>query len=175
MKVKDLMTTESLKTCSPETKLHKVAQLMDEGNCGVLPVLNKQKKVIGMITDRDLALALSRNESEVIAKMKVEEIMSDDVVSVYSDDSLADALKEMRINKIGRLAVVNTDGKFKGILSVHNLLAQMKTNSKLEIGQQKSQDESILKTIIALSERYDQKLKTKKENNKKVLEAEEVW
>ena len=48
MKVKDLITTESLKTCSPETKLHKVAQLMDEGHCGVLPVLNKQKKVIGI-------------------------------------------------------------------------------------------------------------------------------
>src|ERR1035437_4523458 len=150
MKVKDLMTTSSLKYCSEDTKLRNVAKLMEEGNCGVLPVLDKNKKVIGIVTDRDVSLALSKKHEGATAKLEVEEIMSKKVHSVLAEDNLTEALKEMRINKIGRLPVLDEEGKLKGILSLHNLLAQTTTNPKLDIAQLKSSEENILKTIIAL-------------------------
>lgn len=177
MKVKDLMTTSSLKYCSPETKLHNVAKLMEEGNCGALPVLDKNKKVVGIVTDRDIALALAKKHSETTPKIAVSEIMTKKVHSVHTDDDVTYALKEMRLNKIGRLPVLDGEGKLKGVLSLHNLLAQTTTNPKLEIGQLKSSEENILKTIIALSDRYStkEKSKAKKETHERVLEEEEIW
>src|ERR1035437_7519470 len=100
MKVKDLMTTSSLKYCSEDTKLRNVAKLMEEGNCGVLPVLDKNKKVIGIVTDRDLALALAKKHDGSAAKIEVAEIMTKKVHSILEDDKITDALKEMRLNKI---------------------------------------------------------------------------
>ena len=174
MKVKDLMTTSSLKYCSDETKLHNVAKLMEEGNCGALPVLDKHKKLIGIVTDRDLALALAKKHDVTAPKLEVAEIMTKKVHSVLEEDELTEALKEMRVNKIGRLPVVDEGGKLRGILSLHNLLTQTTTNPKLDIGSLKSNEENILRTIIALSERYalKEKVKGKKE---KVLEEEVVW
>lgn len=170
------MTTSSLKYCSPETKLHTIAKLMEQGNCSMIPVLDKQKKVIGIVTNRDLALALAKKHDEPIEKLEAEEIMSEKVYSVRADAPLSEALKEMRINKIGRLPVLDGEGKLKGVLSLNHLLSQTKTNSKLEIGQLKSPEENILKTIIALSDRHTQKEKTKmkKEIHEQILE-EEIW
>lgn len=172
MKVKDVMTTSSLKYCSPETKLHNVAKLMEEGNCGALPVCDKNKKVIGIVTDRDIALALTKKSGETPAKIDVSEIMTSKVHTIHANDDVTDALKEMRTKKIGRLPVVDDEGKLKGVLSLHNLLTQTATNTKLEIGNLKSPEENILKTIIALSDRYSSKSKAKKE---KVLVEEEIW
>lgn len=61
MKVKDVMTAKSLKTCSPESNLKEAANAMKSANCGVLPVTNHDKKVVGIITDRDICLSLSED------------------------------------------------------------------------------------------------------------------
>jgi CBS domain-containing protein len=49
--------TEHVHCCSPSTDLAAAAAVLFEGDCGVLPVL-LEHKVIGMITDRDIAIAL---------------------------------------------------------------------------------------------------------------------
>ena len=68
MKVKEIMTGEAV-TCTPETDLATAAQLMWEGDCGVLPVVSEGKGVVGMITDRDICMATAmkfRSPSGVI-------------------------------------------------------------------------------------------------------------
>jgi CBS domain-containing protein len=57
MKVKKIMTAK-VKTCLPNASLIAAAELMRENNCGILPVMNKESKVVGVITDRDICLAL---------------------------------------------------------------------------------------------------------------------
>ncbi len=56
MKVKDVMMSPG-QPCSPETNLASAAVQMWESACGVLPVINREGKVIGMVTDRDICMA----------------------------------------------------------------------------------------------------------------------
>ena len=153
MKVQSVMTARSLKHCSPETKLHNAAKLMQTGNCGALPVVDKNKKVVGIVTDRDIALALAKKQPKSRAMINVSQIMSENVHTVNTSDEIETALREMRTNKIGRLPVVDKKGKLKGILSMHNLLAHS-LNGETEFGSTTETGESIAKTIMAITERY---------------------
>jgi CBS-domain-containing membrane protein len=156
MKVKEIMTARSLKFCSPETKLHNAAKTMKAGNCGALPVLNKEKKVIGLITDRDIALSLAQKQAKSAAQVNVAEIMAKKVHTVNSNDEITTALRQMRTNRIGRLPVVDKKGTLKGIVSLHNLISQAngKISSKVELGTFSSSGENLLKTMQAITSRY---------------------
>ena len=58
MKVREMMTSD-VKTCRPETNLAEAVKDMWEGDCGALPVVSDEGRVIGMITDRDICIALA--------------------------------------------------------------------------------------------------------------------
>jgi len=168
MKVKEIMIADAIQCCSTNTKLHHAVQIMKDGNCGALPVLDEQKKVIGMVTDRDIALSLADKKTN-LTDTTVEEIIPRRVYSTEAEADLKDALKEMRTHKIGRLPVLDKNGKLKGVLSLHNLLMQA-FNGKTELGSATDKGESILKTVKALHERYNGPLaKTKVEASKKAL------
>lgn len=154
MKVKEVMTAHSLRYCSPETKLHSAAKTMKAGNCGSLPVVDKQKKVVGMVTDRDIALSFAKKQTSS-AKTKVSDIISKKVYTVNQNDNLSDALAQMRTNQVGRLPVIDDERKLKGIVSVHNLIsAAGRSNSKIGLGAFNSKGENLIKTIQALTNRY---------------------
>jgi len=57
VKVQDLITS-NVKSCRPETSLAAAAVDMWENDCGALPVVDGEGKVIGLITDRDIAIAV---------------------------------------------------------------------------------------------------------------------
>lgn len=56
MKVQDIMTRD-VQCCGPGTNLAAAAKMMWDSDCGALPVLNVEGKVIGVITDRDVCMA----------------------------------------------------------------------------------------------------------------------
>ena len=56
MKVGDLMTKD-VKACSQHDSLNRAAQLMWENDCGSVPVVDSDSKVVGMLTDRDICMA----------------------------------------------------------------------------------------------------------------------
>lgn len=161
MKVKEVMNASSLKYCTPETKLHNAAKTMKANNCGALPVVNEEKKVLGIITDRDICLSLAKKSSQPLEKRTVAEAMSKKVHTVKSDDEVATALQNMRKNQIGRLPVVDEQGKLKGIVSLHRLINQTVAEGKENLGNISAPGENILKTIEAVTDRYNGK-KTEK-------------
>ncbi len=118
MKVRDLMTTD-VKSCSPDTNLAAAAALMQKEDCGVLPVV--ADRILGMITDRDICLAASKKENQVL-RTKVSDVMSGEVYNCAPSDKVKDALKIMRKNKVRRLPVVNEAGELKGMLSLNDIL-----------------------------------------------------
>ena len=122
MKVQDVMTTD-VKYCKPEANLAAAAALMWEKDCGALPIVSDAGTAIGMITDRDIAIALgtqNRNASEI----PVKEVMSGKLFPASADDDIHTALKLMRKEKVHRLPVINVDGKLKGILSLNDIALQ---------------------------------------------------
>lgn len=153
MKVKEVMTARSLKYCSPETKLHNAAKTMKAGNCGALPVVNKEKKIIGLVTDRDIALSLAKKNGKAHAQLNVAKVMSPRVHTVNEDEHVDAALRQMRTHQIGRVPVVNEKGQLKGMVSVHNLLSQTR-KGKVQLGTFTASGENLLKTMQALTDRY---------------------
>lgn len=154
MKVKELMRSDSIKYCTPQTKLASAAKIMKDSNRGALPVVDGNKKVIGIITDRDICLSLAGNPSN--AKLHVKEAMTNHKVhTITAEDSVKDALKQMRRNRIGRLPVTDKSGHLQGMVSINNLLSHALDN-KEGIGHVRTKKENLAKTMKALFDRNNE-------------------
>lgn len=119
MKVKEIMTAD-VRTCNAQANLAAVAEIMREGNYGTVPVVSGDK-VIGLISDRDVCLAVGKNGNDA-ALTTVREVISGKVYNCAPTDDVKDALKTMRKRKVQRLSVVNSAGLLKGILSIDDAL-----------------------------------------------------
>lgn len=122
MKVQDVMT-EQVKSCWPDTSLAAAAAMMWENDCGVLPVVADGGKAIGVITDRDIAIAVG-TRNKIASDVPVKEVMSAQLYTASPEDDIHTALKLMRKEKVHRLPVVNNDGVLKGILSLNDVALQ---------------------------------------------------
>jgi CBS domain-containing protein len=119
MKVQDVMTSY-VKSCRYGTNLAEAAAMMWEHDCGTLPVLNDAGQVIGMITDRDIAVAVA-TKGRLASEIKVNEVISGNLYSCTLDEDIQSALKTMRHEKVRRLPVVNEDGLLQGILCMNDI------------------------------------------------------
>lgn len=106
MKVKDIMSTE-VASLNTEDSIERAAQLMRQYDCGSIPVCS-EKKVIGIITDRDLALR-STAEGQNSKQQKVRDIMSSNPVVGNPDMDVHDAARIMSEKQIRRLPIVENN------------------------------------------------------------------
>jgi len=106
MKVKDIMSTE-VASLSTEDSIERAAQLMRQYDCGSIPVCSEEK-VIGIITDRDLALR-STAEGQNSKQQKVRDIMSSNPVVGSPDMDVHDAARIMSEKQIRRLPIVENN------------------------------------------------------------------
>jgi CBS domain-containing protein len=120
VKVKEIMAA-NVTPCGPNATLVAAAGVMRGYNCGTVPVIDGGGKVIGMITDRDICLAVSKKDHDV-SRIKVSEVISGKVYTCALTDDVKDALKTMRKKKAPGLPVVNGAGVLKGILSIDDIL-----------------------------------------------------
>jgi len=120
MKVKEIMTTEPKAIWLTES-LADAAQLMWENDCGVLPVIKDGRKVVGLITDRDVCMATASRQVNP-TEISVEEVITGQVYSVSPEDDVVHALQAMQEHKIRRLPVVTAEGELQGILSMNDIV-----------------------------------------------------
>jgi CBS domain-containing protein len=113
--VRDVMT-HHVKIASPEDTLKHAAQMMEDLNCGVLPV-GENDRLVGILTDRDIAIrAVARGKSPT--KCKVREVMSPEIKYVYDNETLDDAVRNMSTLQVRRLPVLNREKRLVGIVSL---------------------------------------------------------
>lgn len=153
MKMKEVISSNPVVYCHTIHTLHEAARFMKAANCGVLPVLDYEERLVGIITDRDICLALATIHSKPVSYVTVEEIMSRDVHFIYESDNLTLALKKMRENLVGRLPVLDDNGRLSGMLSIHSMLCKALIERE-DMGYLSSSSENIVKTAKALSDRY---------------------
>lgn len=122
MKVRDLMKSHPSVTFGGQS-LHKVGGIMAQVDCGVLPVLGQGDVVVGIITDRDVCLAMARRDVRP-SEIAVQEAMSTDVHTCRPDDDLDAALATMRRRRVRRLPVVDDERHLKGLLSLDDVTLQ---------------------------------------------------
>jgi CBS domain-containing protein len=121
MTVRELQTSD-VKWCDQNTDLATVAKLMWDGDCGAVPVVTEDRKVIGMITDRDICIAAA-TRAKTPADIRAGEVIKANggVHAVRPDDDVRVALRTMRKHRVRRLPVVDQQQRLTGIVSINDL------------------------------------------------------
>jgi len=130
MKVKDAMKTD-VGVCSTEDNIMKTAEIMRLRDCGAVPVLDDENKFVGILTDRDICLAIAarnRKASDVQAK----DLLKNKAITCFAEDQLDRALRKMRKYQVERLAVVGKDNEFTGMLTMTDVLLAVHKDKDLK-------------------------------------------
>ena len=122
MQVREIMTTSPV-TCTPETSLGVAAGRMADSKCGMLPVVDTRGKLAGIITDRDICLAISRTNRNALS-ISVREVMTRKVSSVQLTDDVRRALAMMRTARVRRVPVLDAAGHLEGVLSIDDIIGR---------------------------------------------------
>jgi CBS domain-containing protein len=120
MKVKDLMSAPP-KTCRATSPLGDAAALMLEAGLGCLPIVDSRGRLAGMLTDRDVCLAMAARRQHAV-ETPVREVMSGNVVSCFVTDHLDAALVAMKEHRVRRIPVVDDGQHVKGVISIDDVI-----------------------------------------------------
>jgi CBS domain-containing protein len=129
--IKDVMTSD-VRSCEPSTTVVDAAKLMAQEDVGPVPVV-QDGRLVGIVTDRDIVVRVVA-EGRDPSSTTLEEIASQDVVTVSPDDNLDRALQLLAQNQVRRLPVVEDD-RLVGIVAqadVARLGSDAKTGEVVE-------------------------------------------
>jgi CBS domain-containing protein len=121
---RDIMT-QSPAVCTPETTAREAATLMEQNDCGSLPVVENRDsmKLVGMVTDRDLTIRiLARGQSP---DTPIREAMTRNVSSVKADDDLDEVERLMSSQQVRRIPVVDDRDRIVGIIAQADLAREL--------------------------------------------------
>ena len=123
MNVTDLMTTP-VRTCRTTARLGEAARIMLVAGCGCVPVVDRRGRLAGMLTDRDVCLAVAaRHQSPWEIPVRV--VMSPNIVSVPIDDRVDAVLAAMKEHQVRRVPIVDADGHVKGLISIDDAIRRI--------------------------------------------------
>jgi CBS domain-containing protein len=148
MKASDLMT-KPVHSCQPHDDLQRAAQLMWERDCGILPVLDPEQHVIGVITDRDVCMA-AYTRGQRLRQMDVGSTMAKAVHAVREDDPLETVEAVMRCTHARRVPVLDGQRSLVGVLSIHDLAWAHRMSGHPAGGLE---DEAVVRTIAETCQR----------------------
>jgi CBS domain-containing protein len=143
MQVQDIMTRD-VKSCRWDTNLAAATAILWAGDCGALPVLDGDRKVVGMITDRDICIAAG-TRNWVPSDMKVFEVVPQTVHTCAPQDDVHAALETMKAQKVRRLPVVDKDGRIEGILCLNDIVRNARKSNSLSY-------DDVIETVQAICE-----------------------
>lgn len=118
MAVADIMTKDVF-TCQREDSLDVPARLMWDHDCGCVPVVDNERRPVGIVTDRDICMAVYTS-GKPLGAVRVGHAMAHGLLTCKPTDSVADAEELMRAKQIRRVLVVD-DGRLVGILSLNDV------------------------------------------------------
>jgi CBS domain-containing protein len=117
MNITDFMTTD-IEKVSPSDTVQQAASFMLSADTGSIPVCDGEK-VVGMITDRDIAV---RGIGKGLGPdAKVSELMTDDVVCASCTDSVESIARQMAERQVRRMPVVDENQQLVGMISLGDL------------------------------------------------------
>jgi CBS domain-containing protein len=123
---RDIMT-DSPAVCTAETTAQDAARMMQDNDCGSLPIVDSRDsmKLTGVVTDRDLALRiLGRGQAP---STPVREAMTKNVATVKAEDDLDEVERVMSGQQVRRVPVVDDQGRVLGIVAQADLARELKS------------------------------------------------
>jgi CBS domain-containing protein len=108
--------TEGPRTVGLDDTAADAARLMRDEDTGIAPITEEGGKLVGVVTDRDIAVRVVA-EGKDAQTTKVSEIASQNVFTVVPQQGLDEAMRLMAEHQVRRLPVVGDDGKLVGIVA----------------------------------------------------------
>jgi CBS domain-containing protein len=142
MKVRDIMM-KSLAFCSPQTNLAAAAEMMWVHSCGILPVVDEGHRPIGVITDRDICIALGTKDRKA-SEMTAGEITKGELFYCGTEDDIRTVLEIMGRKRVRRLPVLGKDGLLEGILSMDDVVLHAGKKAELSC-------EEVVETYVGIA------------------------
>jgi len=118
MKAREIMTSDP-KTCSPDDSLQDAIAVMREEDCGLVPIVEGGSRVVGVLTDRDIALHLGENDAKP-SEVRIEDAMISEVVTCEPDAEVSEVSRKMEQTQIRRILVCE-DRRLVGVISTSDL------------------------------------------------------
>ena len=142
MRIQDVMSHPPI-TCPKDSTLDHAARLMWEFDCGVIPVVDDDGRLAGIITDRDICMA-AYTQGRPLAAIPISTAMASHVVASRASEPVEQVEQLMRDNQIRRLPVVDHDGRPVGMVSMNDL-ARLAARAK-----KSAVDRDLVKTMAAV-------------------------
>ena len=117
-KISQIMQT-NLVTVSPKNSIYEAAKLMDEENVGTVLVVGEQKKLLGLVTDRQIVIRAIAHKRD-LSTTTVDEIMTRWPMTIFPETTCKEALDIIGDYGYRRLPV-EKDGNLVGIVSISDL------------------------------------------------------
>lgn len=124
MVAKDIMKSNVV-TVLPTTPVKEAATIMREENIGSLVVVGVDKRLVGIITDRDIVVSMVA-EGKSPLEVLVGNVMTSELITVQEDESIFQILRVLGKNSIRRVPVLRR-GRLVGIVSVDDLIVLVVT------------------------------------------------
>ncbi len=146
MKVQELMTPEP-RTCRDTVNLLEITKLMWDRDCGIVPLVDENGDAVGVITDRDVCMAVG-TRNQLASDIHANEVATGKIYSCHPEDEVQAALAIMKDRQVRRLLVTDDDGRIVGIVSLNDLT--LATGRRA--GKQGVSHEAVLDTLRAICE-----------------------
>jgi len=111
------LMSRRLTTCAPSDSLAVALTAMWQRDVGFLPVVGNDGTLVGVLTDRDAAVAAC-TRGKRMDEVPVEEVMTRNVIACAETHDLSQALGLMRERRVRRLPVLDTQGKLAGVFTL---------------------------------------------------------
>jgi CBS-domain-containing membrane protein len=118
MRCEEIMKRE-VKCLGTSDTVQVAATLMRDGGLGFLPVCDSSHRVLGTVTDRDLAIRVLAEARP--ATTRVAEIYTREVIACRPDDDLHTAQKLMAEHHKSRILCLDADGRLMGVISLSDI------------------------------------------------------
>jgi CBS domain-containing protein len=143
MKVEEVMK-HAASSCSPDTALSEVADRLTEIGCGMLAVVTRAGRVLGVVSDRDVCRVVAHAAPGFdFSALRARDAMTPSPAVVARHEDIGVALARMRAQRLRRLPVTDGEGRLEGLLSLDEIVA-----SSLPLGSDENQD--LMRTLRAL-------------------------
>ena len=116
---------------NPNKTVFNAIILLTENNIGALPVINDNKELCGIISERDIIRAMSQNIGTNFKKSLINSIMTSNVITISNNTISEDIMDIMTKNKIRHIPIVENN-LLKGIVSIGDVVKRLLEKSNLE-------------------------------------------
>ena len=108
-------------TVTPQTTVREATRRMETENVGAVVIVDNDNKVVGILTDRDVALSVVAGDAT--AETAVELVMTKNVTTIWDDEGIFNATQYLLGRKVRRLPVINRKDELVGMITADDILA----------------------------------------------------